>query len=91
MKDKEINKFLSENLKTIKNELNDIQDILFSDIMLCSCYFIKYLETLDDTYFDKFSDMFNKMSSSDKIRTLSCITAYLKENKAKALKKQKNN
>ena len=91
MKDKEINKFLSENLKTIKNELNDIQDILFSDIMLCSCYFIKYLETLDDTYFDKFSDMLNKMSSSDKIRTLSCITTYLKENKAKALKKQKNN
>lgn len=91
MDDKELERFLENNLKIISNNLKETEDILFSDNTLCFCYYIKYLETLDKTYLNKFLEAFDKMSSHDKVITLSCIATYLKENKAKTLKKIKNN
>ena len=44
----QINQVLTKNLEEFKNAL-------FSDNILCCCYFLKYLETYDDIYFDKFS------------------------------------
>ena len=89
MDDKELEKFLENSLKIIQNNLKETEDILFSDNTLCFCYYIKYLENFDNTYLNKFLEVFDKMSSRDKVITLSCIATYLKENKGKNLKKQK--
>ena len=89
MDDKELEKFLENSLKIIQNNLKETEDILFSDNTLCFCYYIKYLENFDNTYLNKFLEVVDKMSSRDKVITLSCIATYLKENKGKTLKKQK--
>lgn len=72
----QINQVLTKNLEEFKNAL-------FSDNILCCCYFLKYLETYDDIYFDKFSNMFSIMNIHDKQLTLTCINTYLKKNKDK--------
>ena len=81
---------LKDTFKLVDKLLNDntsnIKKMLVSDEFLCVCYFIKYIETKDNLYYLKFSNLFMNLDEIKKIMVVNLVATYYKNNKKEKIK-----
>ena len=70
---KSVHKLLTDTTDRVKKTLN-------SDEFLCASYLIKYVETKDENYYLKFTNLFEKLDNDKKIVVVYYFSTYIKKN-----------
>ena len=77
-------------LNTMKIILGKIENILYSDEAYCYYYFMEYLKTKNEVYFNYFKEKYDKLDDGGKIKFfIYVIEGNRKENKVMIPKKSK--
>ena len=72
--------------KLLKDTTSNINKMLVSDEFLCACYFIKYIDTKDNLYYLKFSNLFMNLDNAKKVMVVSLVATYYKNNEKEKIK-----
>ena len=81
---------LKDTLKLVDKLLNDttnnMKNVFISDEFLCACYFIKYIETKENLYYLKFSNLFMNLDDVKKVMVVNLVATYYKNNDKEKIK-----
>lgn len=67
--------------KILTDTTNNIKKTFISDEFLCTSYLIKYVETKDNNYYLKFTNLYEKLDNDKKIMVVYYFSTYCEKNK----------
>ena len=76
--------------EVLKNRLKSISKIMKSPSFICSMYFLAYLDNCNETTWNRFIELFNKLDYDERIKVIANVDANLKERAKNKVKKKGN-